>query len=520
MKSPQHVNHFSKKTTSFLKNRLGGILLHPTSLPGEFGIGDLGPQFYRFIDFLHLNQQNILQILPLGPTGYGNSPYQSFSAFAGNPLLISPEILSEIGLLTLEEFQKPRFSEKKVNFGEIIDFKSKILHLAFTNFKKKRFSSLQVQYKSFKNNHRHWLDEFALFMSIKEASNFHAWNTWEESLKLRKSQAISSWKKTYQDRIEYYKFSQFLFFYQWKNVKKYAQNKNVKIIGDIPIFVAYDSADVWANQHFYYLNKDGEMEYVAGVPPDYFSETGQRWGNPIYRWDRMRANNFNWWIQRINHSFSLVDILRIDHFRGFESYWRIPASETTAINGKWIKGPGISLFTTLKKTFGRLPIIAENLGIITPAVTDLLQQTGFPGMRVLQFAFGSEEEEGIENDYLPHNYIPNTVVYTGTHDNDTTLSWFKNASKEVQNEVLIYLNSNSEDIVGDLIRLAWSSVAKISIIPLQDLLRLGTEGRMNFPGTETGNWEWRFTWKQISKEHGREIAKLSKIYQRHVSWQA
>ena len=517
MKLPQSIDHFSGKTTSFLKKRQGGILLHPTSLPGKFGIGDLGPEFYRFIDFLHLNRQNILQILPLGHTGYGNSPYQSFSAFAGNPLLISPEILCENGLLTLEEFQESRFSKHRVQFSKIIEFKSEILDQVYTNFKKKPFSSLQAQYKIFKNNQYHWLDEYALFMSIKEDNNFHAWNTWDESLKLRKSQALSSWKKTHQDKIEYYKFSQFLFFYQWEKIKKYAHNKNVTIIGDIPIFVAYDSADVWANPHLFYLDKDGEMEYVSGVPPDYFSETGQRWGNPIYHWDLIQANNYNWWIQRINHSFSLVDILRIDHFRGFESYWRIPADETTAINGEWIKGPGINLFNALKKACGFLPIIAENLGIITPAVNTLLQQTGFPGMRVLQFAFGFEEKEGIENEYLPHNYIPNTVVYTGTHDNDTTLSWFKTAPIEIQNEVLAYLHPNSEDIVGDLIRLAWSSVAKISVIPLQDLLRLGTEGRMNFPGTESGNWEWRFTWKQLTEEHGKEIAKLSKIFQRHVS---
>ena len=515
MKSSQPDNHLSSKT-SFLKYRLGGILLHPTSLPGKFGIGDIGSEFYRFIDFLHSSKQHLLQILPLGPTGYGNSPYQSFSAFAGNPLLISPEKLIDIGLLTFDDISRPNFSKEKVEFGKVIDLKSELLLLAFTNYQKKP-SSLQTQYKLFLENHRYWLEDYALFMSIKEAHDFHAWNTWEEPLKIRKTSAISSWKKNNQERIEFYKFSQYLFFYQWNEALKYAHKRKVSIIGDIPIFVAYDSADVWANPDLFCLDKYRELKYVSGVPPDYFSETGQLWGNPIYRWDHMQANGFKWWIQRISHSFSLVDILRIDHFRGFEAYWQIPANESTAVNGKWIPGPGIDLFVALKKACGFLPIIAENLGIITPAVVELLQQTGFPGMRVLQFAFGFKEEEGIENDYLPHNYVPNTVVYTGTHDNDTTLSWFNTAPKEVQKEVLDYLDSSGEDIVGDLIRLAWSSVAKISIIPLQDLLRLGSEGRMNYPGTPSDNWEWRFTWEQLTEKQSNEIAKLSKIYQRYVS---
>ncbi len=513
MKSSRSVDKLSIEA-SFLKFRQGGILLHPTSLPGMYGIGDLGSKFYQFIDFLHSSQLNLLQILPLGPTGYGNSPYQSFSAFAGNPLLISPEKLIDIGLLTFDEIIFPRFLETKVNFSKVMDFKSELMDQVFINFTKKGFSSLQTQYNLFLEHHNYWLDDYALFMSIKEVYDLQAWNTWEESLKKRKSSAISSWKRNHEERIEFHKFIQFLFFYQWNEARNYAHKKMVKIIGDIPIFVAYDSADVWANPHLFYLDKHGELTYVAGVPPDYFSETGQRWGNPIYRWDFMKKNGYNWWIQRINHSFTLVDILRIDHFRGFEAYWQIPADESTAINGKWVKGPGIDLFITLKKACGFLPIIAENLGVITPAVDELLLQTGFPGMRVLQFAFGLEEEEGIKNNYLPHNHIPNTVVYTGTHDNDTTLGWFKTATPEVQSEVLEYLNSDGEDIAGDLIRLAWSSVAKISIIPLQDLLRLGNEGRMNYPGTENDNWEWRFKWEQLTVKHSNEIGILNKIFQR------
>ncbi len=496
-----------------MRSRQGGILLHPISLPGPFGIGDLGPELFRFIDFLHSNRQQLWQILPLGPTGYGNSPYQSFSSFAGNPLLISPDKLIDIGLLSPENISIPKFTSN-IDYSKVIDFKMDLLLQAFTNYSNKSFSSLKKRFKGFLETHHYWLEDYTIFMTIKEAHDLQAWNTWEEPLKLRNTSTLETWKKNNQREIHFQKFIQFLFFIQWDEVKKYAHKKGVKIIGDIPIFVAYDSADVWANSHLFHLDKLGNLEYVAGVPPDYFSETGQRWGNPIYRWDRMITNGFHWWIQKIKHCFLLVDILRIDHFRGFEAYWRIPASEPTAINGEWLSGPRIELFIALKKALGSLPIIAENLGIITPAVEELLQQTGFPGMRVLQFAFGVDEEEFIENENLPHNFVPNTIVYTGTHDNDTTLGWFETAPKEIQEEVLEYLNTDGEDIVGDMIRLAWSSVARISIIPLQDLLRLGNEGRMNFPGTESGNWEWRFIWDQLSKERGEEIDNLSRIYER------
>ena len=513
MKSLQTVCPLFKEL-SFIKCRQGGILLHPTSLPSNYGIGDLGSEFYRFIDFLNTNRQQLLQILPIGPTGYGNSPYQSFSAFAGNPLLISPEKLQEIGILAFDEIDPKRFPSQRVDFNAVMTFKWDLLRQAFTHLSKQGNSSLQEQFKSFAKTQHYWLEDYSLFMSIKEAHDLEAWNTWDEQLRTREESAISSWKRNYDEEIEFHKFTQFIFFYQWNEIRQYANKKKIHIIGDIPIFVAYDSTDVWANPHLYHLDNH-DLEYVAGVPPDYFSETGQRWGNPLYRWDRMKSNGYKWWIQRIAHNLALVDILRIDHFRGFEAYWRIPANEQTAINGEWVSGPGIELFIELKNALGSLPIIAENLGIITPAVEELLQQTGFPGMRVLQFAFGLEEEsEFIENQYLPHNYLPNTVVYTGTHDNDTTLGWFETVPKEVQTEILAYLDSNGEDIVGDLIRLAWSSVANLSIIPLQDLFRLGTEGRLNYPGTDSGNWEWRFTWDQLTEGMGEEIARLSKLYDR------
>lgn len=506
--------YHTPRKAPFMRYRQGGIVLHPTSLPGDFGIGDLGSSFFRFIDFLHSSRQQLLQILPLGPTGFGNSPYQSFSTFAGNPLLISPSKLRGIGILSDNEISTIKFGATRIDYGKVIPFKWDLLHQAFDNFLNKGHTSIHKQFRLFIHEHRNWLEDYALFMSIKEAHGFQAWNTWDDPLKLRKRTALSSWKRNYKVNIDFHKFTQFIFFQQWNEVKKYAHDKKVRIIGDIPIFVAYDSADVWANPHLFFLDKDGDLEYVAGVPPDYFSETGQRWGNPLYRWDQMEANGYRWWIQRITHSFSLVDILRIDHFRGFEAYWQIPAEEPTAVNGKWVKGPGINLFIALNASCGNLPIIAENLGIITPAVVKLLKQTGFPGMRVLQFAFGVKEEDVIENEYLPHNYTANTVVYTGTHDNDTSLGWFQMVDKKTQKEVLDYLNSDGSDIVGDLIRLAWSSVAKMSIIPLQDLLRLGTEGRMNFPGRESDNWEWRFTWDHLTDEKCHEIAELSRIYQR------
>ncbi|MFX1536451.1 MAG: 4-alpha-glucanotransferase [Promethearchaeota archaeon] len=496
----------------FGTNRYGGILLHPTSLPGNFGIGDLGSNLYQFIDFLHVNGQQLWQILPLGPTGYGNSPYQCFSSFAGNPFLISPEKLQEIGILG--ELEVPQFPESQVDFGRIIPFKWELLERAFENYSRKRSSSLQERFNAFTKQHQFWLEDYALFMSIKRAFNLQAWNTWDESLRLRDPNALKKWKADHATEVEFHKFVQFLFNLQWDDVRTYSHQKNVKIIGDIPIFVAYDSADVWANPELFYLDDEGELLYIAGVPPDYFSETGQRWGNPLYRWDLMKSQGYKWWIQRVKHSFTQVDILRIDHFRGFEAYWQIPADQPTAIIGEWVPGPGIDLFIALRKALGHLPIIAEDLGVITPAVENLLQQTGFPGMRVLQFAFGGDNSKFIENRFLPHNYVYNTIVYTGTHDNNTTKGWIETVPDTTQNKVLKYLNSDGEDIVGDLIRLAWSSVAQMSVIPLQDLLRLGKEGRMNFPGTESGNWEWRFTWEQLIDEKGNELAELSKIYGR------
>ncbi|MFW9856755.1 MAG: 4-alpha-glucanotransferase [Candidatus Thorarchaeota archaeon] len=504
------VNRYSKC------RRLSGILLHPTSLPGKWGIGDLGSNLYKFIDFLvDEAHQSLWQILPLGQTGYGNSPYSCVSAFAGNPLLINPEKLVIQGLL--DDLRPVHFPDLFVDFNKVIPFKWKLLKTANQNFKSGTFNKLESLFERFVQEHSFWLEDYCLFMSIKKAHNMASWTEWKPSLRNRKSESLSNWRENHNSEISLYKFVQFLFWMQWTEAKEYANQKGVKIIGDIPIFVDHDSADVWVNRRLFHLNDEGNPTFVAGVPPDYFSPTGQRWGNPTYRWEQMKEDGYGWWIRRIKHSLRLVDILRIDHFRGFESYWQIPAEEETALNGKWVAGPGIRLFSALRKTLGLLPIIAEDLGYITPEVEELLNQTGFYGMRVLQFAFGSpHEKQNLTNKYLPHNFTAKTIVYTGTHDNPPTFSWFKNSPRHVRQQVLEYTNSPGKDIVGDLIRLAWSSVAQLCVIPLQDLLRLGQDGRMNTPGTSEGNWQWRFSWNQLTAEKGKELAALNGTYGRQV----
>jgi 4-alpha-glucanotransferase len=499
-----------------INDRCGGLLVHPTSLPGKYGIGDLGPEIYKFIDFLNELNLNLWQILPLGPTGYGNSPYQSFSAFAGNPTIISPEKLIELNLLSKEDCElQVGLSESNIDYGIVIPYKWQLLEIAFKNFQKKKLSKIKTEFFTFNSSHSFWLDDYSLFMSIKLAHDLKAWNKWDDDLKYLESKALESWIKNNENEILFQKFTQFIFFKQWNDIKNYANLNNIQIIGDIPIFVAYDSADVWAHPELYYLDDDKNLLYVAGVPPDYFSPSGQRWGNPLYKWDLMKKQDFYWWVQRIKHNLTLVDILRIDHFRGFESYWQIDANEKTAIKGKWVKGPGLELFTKLKEVLGNLPIIAENLGLITPEVEELLMQTRFPGMRVLQFAFMDESENPSKNKYFPHNFQSNTVVYTGTHDNQTTKAWFEDSSKMVKQLVLDYTNSDGKDVVGDLIRLAWSSVARMAIIPLQDLLRLGDNSRMNIPGTTGNNWTWRFTWDQITDNLGKELMNFSRLYDRN-----
>ena len=478
--------------------RSAGVLMHPTSLPSRYGIGDLGDHAYQFVDFLVAAKQALWQVLPLGPTGYGDSPYQSFSTFAGNPLLISPDRLAAQGFLPAAALTDvPDFPATSVDFGPVIEYKLALLREALRHFQAAGTAAQQSAYERFCQNTAFWLDDFALFMALKEHHKDHdggVWSTWPRPIARRQVRALKEWRSKLAHEIELQKFGQFLFYKQWLELKAYANKRGIKIIGDIPIFVAYDSADVWSHPELYYLDKEGAPAVVAGVPPDYFSETGQRWGNPLYRWPRHAADNYNWWAQRIHMNLVQADIVRIDHFRGFEAYWEIPATEPTAVIGKWVKGPGAEFFDAIEAKLGDLPVIAEDLGVITPEVEALRDRYDLPGMKILQFAFGGEHK----NDFLPHNYNRNAVVYTGTHDNETTLGWFLNATDSEREHVRRYSASSGQDIVWDMIRLAYSSVAEMAIIPMQDLFVLGNEARMNYPGRASGWWKWRYTREMYS----------------------
>ncbi len=494
--------------------RSAGVLLHPTSLPGNYGIGDLGADAFRFIDFLESAGQTLWQVLPLGPTGYGDSPYQCFSAFAGNPLLISPDKLVEHGLLRNDDLSgAPQSDPTVIDFGEVIGWKQALLQKAYHTFRSMPDHPLRSLFDTFTASNTAWLDDFALFMALKEHHGGEHWNTWKKSYIHRQASALKTFSQNHEEDILHQKFVQFLFFLEWKEVKSYANAKGIKIIGDLPIFIAYDSADVWANKQAFDVDEDGNLLTKAGVPPDYFSPTGQMWGNPLYRWEAMEQDDFEWWRFRITSLLELVDIIRIDHFRGFAAYWQIPGDAPTAETGKWVKAPGAKLFASLQHHLSDLPILAEDLGLITPDVIRLRDQFNFPGMKILQFAFGSE----MEQKFLPHNFIPNCVVYTGSHDNDTTRGYFEKVKTEPNdnyNSALRYLHSTGENLVFELIRLAYASVASIVIIPMQDILNLGSEARMNFPGKLGGNWSWRFTWDQIDSTLPARYKELTEIFER------
>lgn len=496
--------------------RTSGILLHPTSLPGKFGIGDLGPQAFAFVDFLKKANQSLWQVFPLGPTGYGDSPYQCFSAFAGNPLLISPELLLSEGLLRADDLKDvPQFNPTCIDYGKAIDYKKSLLQKSFSHFNNSS-AALRKNFDLFCEEEKDWLDDFALFMSAKDFHNGQLWTKWSDDIALRKPGAIAKWTNQLSDKIAFHKFVQFIFFAQWNNLKSYANKNEIQIIGDLPIFIAYDSADLWANKNLFTLDDNGKLLFVAGVPPDYFSPTGQLWGNPLYRWDEMQKDDYLWWRKRIKSIYKFVDVARIDHFRGFEAYWQIPGDAPTAEKGEWIKAPGEHFFTTIKKYLGELPIIAEDLGLITPEVTALRDKFNFPGMKILQFAFGT----GMEKKFLPHNHTANCVVYTGSHDNDTTRGYFekaKNDSSDIYKTAQNYLNYYGEDLTYEIIRSAFASVAGMSIIPMQDILNLGTEARMNFPGKLGGNWSWRFAWGELKDEVTDYLKYLSELYDRNVS---
>ena len=505
--------------------RASGILLHPTSLPGPYGVGDLGAEAYAFVDFLAGAGQTLWQVLPLGPTGYGDSPYQCFSAFAGNTLLISPDKLVEQGLLAKQDTaDAPQFAAERIEYGPVIEYKHKLLWRAFENFKRATDTPLRGEFDSFCQAAAAWLDDYALFRAMKDVRDGAAWHKWERPMVERDPGALHAARTHLSEKIEARKFWQFLFFRQWGALKLYANERRVQIVGDIPIFVAHDSADVWVNKHLFKLNPDGSPQVVAGVPPDYFSKTGQLWGNPLYDWERMRAEGFRWWIERISAMLHEFDILRIDHFRGFAASWEIPGGDKTAERGHWVAAPGRELFTAIKDALGELPIIAEDLGVITPDVEALRDDFGFPGMRILQFAFGGDAK----NIDLPHNYHPNLVAYTGTHDNDTTVGWFNSEAGEgstrtaeqierERNFCLKYLRSNGREIHWDFVRTVLACVANTAIVPLQDVLGCGTEARMNLPNSTAGNWAWRYRKRALTAKVRDRLKEYSELYGRNLA---
>lgn len=497
--------------------RLSGILLHPTSFPSPYGIGDLGKAAYEFVDFLAEAGQHLWQILPLTPTGYGDSPYQSFSAFAGQPLLIAPSHLLKLGLITEADLTDcPVSDPEHIEYGSVIPWKQQLFRIAYEHFTDGTFHDEQFlsDFKQFIEEQNEWLNDYALFMACKDVHNGACWLDWAEEYRIPTEEFRQQLRSTLHHQIQYYQFLQFLFFEEWMALKSYANERDIQIIGDIPIFVSMDSADVWANQHLFQLDSKGYPLKVAGVPPDYFSATGQLWGNPLYAWDAHLEDGFSWWISRIRHQLHSLDILRIDHFRGFQAFWAVPYGEETAINGEWILAPGYELFHAIQEALGDdLPIIAEDLGIITEEVEALRDAFHFPGMKVLQFAFDSLGE----GSYLPHQFTsPDCVCYTGTHDNDTTLGWYLTLNPDCQKKVCQYTrNSDVAYISHDLIRTALGSIARYAIFPMQDVLGYGSSARMNTPGKASGNWSWRYKEGVLRQELADNLREMTHLYGRY-----
>lgn len=497
-----------------LDKRASGILLHPTSLPSPHGIGDLGDGAYQFVDFLVRSHQSVWQILPLGPTGFGNSPYLCYSALAGNPLLIGPDKLREAGWISSDDLASiPPFPDNRVDYDGAIAYKYPLLKRAADRFREAAAEGDWDSFHSFCERQAFWLEDYALFMALKIAHGGTSWYEWEPGIAQRKLDILEDWTRNLKDAIFEQKFYQYQFFEQWSALKAYANAANIHIFGDIPIYVAHDSADVWASPEIFCLDQEtGKPELMAGVPPDYFSATGQLWGNPVYNWAKLESTEFQWWIERFKGTLQYVDVIRIDHFRGFQAYWAVPKGEETAIYGEWIEAPGELFFSKLYDALGSLPIVAEDLGVITPEVETLRDRFAFPGMKILQFAFDSDRA----NPFLPFNFTKrNAVVYTGTHDNDTTLGWFEARSPEERARVVDYLGCTCpEGIHWSLIRLALGSVANLSVFPLQDLLGLGSDARMNRPSTIASNWEWRYPADALSKEVSDRMAHLTELYGR------
>jgi len=506
--------------------RSSGVLLHPASLPGPYGMGDLGREAFAFADYLKSAGQSLWQVLPLNPTGYGDSPYQCFSSFAGNPLLISLDKLVEDGLLDRAALATPPdFDESRIDYGAVIEYKSSRLKEAGRNFFARANAAERDAFEKFRMDNAAWLADYALFMAAKEAHDGRVWTEWEPALAQRQPKALVAWREELAAQIALHEFYQFEFFRQWSALKWRCGELGIRLMGDTPIYVAHDSADVWSNPRFFELDKAGRPALVAGVPPDYFSATGQLWGNPVYRWDVLKADGYQWWIERLRAAFKLYDILRLDHFRGFEAYWAVPAGEPTAINGQWVEGPGEEFFAAIEAKLGPLPIVAENLGVITEEVENLRRRFGFPGMAIAQFAFSTDLRAPT---FRPHNYIRDLVVYTGTHDNDTMCGWWRSGvegSTRTLEEVEAEKNATAsyfgvtraqldDNVNWIFIRQVMLSVASTVIFPAQDLLGLGSEARMNLPGTTSGNWRWRLKSGALDAKLAERLREFTRLYDR------
>lgn len=512
-----------------MENRCSGILLHPTSLPSKYGIGDFGKSCFEFIDFLFSSGQSLWQVLPLGPCGFGDSPYSPYSSFAGNQLLIDLDALEEEGILSKRDLEtRPMFERLTVDYDLVKEWKNPLLKKAAIVFLQKASKKDLEIFDKFLKENDWWLEDFAIFSVLRkhfdrladeqETVDDASWYvSWPDKLKYRDKKELDKWKKDLAEEVQIVKVLQYFFFSQWQKIKAYANERGIQIVGDIPIFVSHNSCDVWANQEIFKLNPDCSLSEVAGVPPDYFSPTGQRWGNPLYDWKEMEADDFAWWKKRFKMNFELYDIVRIDHFRGFDAYWAVPAKEKTAEKGKWVKAPGNKLFRSLKKEFGDLPVIAEDLGHITQSVHALRDKNNLPGMKILQFAFGYTKNGMLDsaNDFLPHNYNRNSVVYTGTHDNDTTLGWYQKLPENYKDLVRTYIARNDHDIVWSFIRLAMSSTSRYCVIPLQDILEHGSESRMNIPSTIGDNWNWRYSSDELNDYRRNRLSEMTWLHNRY-----
>lgn len=492
-----------------LFQRSSGILLHPTCLPGPHGIGTLGACAHEWLDFLSAAGQRLWQVCPIGPTGFGNSPYQCFSAFAGNPLLIDLDRLVERGLLASDDLEVGEpWDTRRVDFGRVIAFVWSRLRRAHAAFRQRASDEERRAYQRFCEQQSFWLEDYALFMAIKDSRSGQSWDGWPEPLRLRQPAALDEARRELADGIDAHRFAQHLFFEQWLTLKDAAKRRGIQIVGDIPIYVASDSAEAWSRRELFLVDGNGRPALVAGVPPDYFSTTGQLWGNPIYDWAHHQRTGYAWWLQNVQAKLELFDFFRVDHFRGFAGYWAVPYGETTAVNGQWYPGPGASLFSAIEEKLGKVPLIAEDLGVITPDVEELRDRFGFPGMKVLQFAF----EATSKDEYRPHSYPLNSVAYTGTHDNDTVLAWHARAAAHERGYAEAYLRSDGREIAWDFIRAAWASTSVMALAPLQDVLSLGSESRMNTPSTTGGNWEWRVERGQLTEAPAARLRHLSGLY--------